>query len=129
MSNMSQFLHEIDFKNQLNNDKKNNWKKCKALLSALAKVSTAVMKHHDQSNSGGKDLLDLNLHSSVHHQGSLDRNSIRAETWRQELKQKSWRRKAYCLAPPTFLSLLCSRTQNHIGFAPTQWAGSFHVNH
>jgi hypothetical protein len=42
------------------------------------KVSIAVTKHHDQSNLRKKGFSWL--------KGSQDRNSSRAETWRQEWK-------------------------------------------
>ena len=45
--------------------------------------------------------------------GSQDRNSNRAETWRQELVQTPWRGVAYCLAPHGLLNLLSYRTQDH----------------
>ena len=38
--------------------------------------------------------------------GSQDRNSNRAETWRQELMQRPWRGAAYWLSPCYFPSLL-----------------------
>jgi hypothetical protein len=36
-------------------------------------------------------------------EGSHDRNSNKAGTWRQELMQKPWRAAAYWLAQPAFL--------------------------
>jgi hypothetical protein len=44
---------------------------------------------------------------------SQDRNSSRAETWRQELMQRPWRDAVYWLAHNDLISLLSYRTQNH----------------
>ena len=46
-------------------------------------------------------------------EGSQDRNSNRAGTWRQEETWKPWRGAAYWLAPCGLLSLLSYRTQDH----------------
>jgi hypothetical protein len=46
-------------------------------------------------------------------EGSQDRNSNRAGTWRQELMQRPWRDAAYWLASHGLLSLLSYRTQGH----------------
>ena len=44
-------------------------------------------------------------------EGSQDRNSNRAGTWRQELMQRSWRNAAYWLAHHDLLKLLYYRTR------------------
>ena len=46
------------------------------------------------------------VYASIHRlviEGSQDRNSSRAGTWRQELVQRPWRTAAYQLAQPVFL--------------------------
>jgi hypothetical protein len=48
---------------------------------------------------GGKGLFGLHFHMVVHHEGSQDRNSNKAGTWRQELMQRSWRSTSYWLGP------------------------------
>jgi hypothetical protein len=47
-------------------------------------------------------------------EGSKDRNSNRAGSWRQELMQRPWRGAAYFLAPYVLLILLSNRTQDHL---------------
>jgi hypothetical protein len=46
-------------------------------------------------------------------EGSQDRNSNRAGTWRQELMQRPWRGVSYWLALYGLIILLSHRTQNH----------------
>jgi hypothetical protein len=46
-------------------------------------------------------------------EGSQDRNSSRAGTWRQEMMQRPWKGAAYWLAPHGLLGLLSYRTQDH----------------
>jgi hypothetical protein len=46
-------------------------------------------------------------------EGSQDRNSHRAGTWRQELMYRPWRVATYWLASPGLFSLLSYRTQDH----------------
>ena len=46
-------------------------------------------------------------------EGSQDRNSNRAGTWRQELMQRPWRIAVYWVASHGLLSLLSYRTQDH----------------
>jgi hypothetical protein len=68
------------------------------------------MKHGDQSNLGRKGLTWLKIHiistSLFINEGSQDRNSTRAGTWRQELMQISWRGVANWLVPLGLLNLL-----------------------
>jgi hypothetical protein len=45
--------------------------------------------------------------------GSQDRNSLMAETWRQELMQRPWRGAAYWIASPGLISLFSCRTQDY----------------
>jgi hypothetical protein len=45
--------------------------------------------------------------------GSQDRNSHRAETWRQELMQRPWRYITYWLNSPGLLSLPSYRNQDY----------------
>jgi hypothetical protein len=45
--------------------------------------------------------------------GIQDRNSSRAETWRQELMQRPWRDAAYWIASAGLLSLLSYITQHY----------------
>jgi len=51
--------------------------------------------------------------NSVHHwrKSGLE---LKAGAWRQELRQKPWGNTDDCLAPPGFLRLLDSRTQDHV---------------
>ena len=46
-------------------------------------------------------------------EGSQDRNSNKAGTWRQELMQRPWKGAAYWLAPHGLLSLLSNRPQHN----------------
>ena len=46
-------------------------------------------------------------------EGSQDRNSNRAGTWRQELMQRPWSSAAHWLAPHGLIRLLSYRTQDH----------------
>ena len=63
-------------------------------------------------------------------EGSLDRNSNEAETWRQELMQGPWRRAAYWLVPYGLLSLLSYRTQDcQPRDGTTHWAGPSPIDH
>jgi hypothetical protein len=62
------------------------------------------------SNSGRKWFLWLMLPMVVTIEGSQDRNSNRAGTWRQELMQRLWRSAAYWLVPHGFLNLISYRT-------------------
>jgi hypothetical protein len=38
------------------------------LIYILVRITTTVMKHHDQKIWGGEDLFGLNLNITVHHQ-------------------------------------------------------------
>lgn len=50
---------------------------------------------------------------------------LRADTWKQELKQKPWRHTAFWLAPPNLLSVLLPT----LGYHYLQWAGPFCINY
>jgi hypothetical protein len=81
---------------------------------ALVRVTTiAVKRHQDWSNPGREGLIWLMLPHHCAYEGSLDRNSSQAGTWRQELMQMPWRDAAYWLAPHGLLRLLSYRTQDH----------------
>jgi hypothetical protein len=70
------------------------------------------MEDHDQTWKG-KGLLGFCSHITAIIEGRQDRNSNRAETWRQELMQKPWCGAAYWLAHHWLLSLLSYKTQDH----------------
>ena len=56
-------------------------------------------------------------------EGSQNRNSCRARTWRQELMLRPWRGAAYWLAPHSLFSLLSYRTQDHLPIGGTTHIG------
>ena len=67
--------------------------------SVLVRVMVET-EHHDQKASwGGKGIVGLHFHIAVHCEGSQDRNSNRAGTWRQEMTQRPWKGAAYWHAP------------------------------
>ena len=72
------------------------------------------MKHHGQKQVG-EEKLYLAYTSTLLFiiEGSQDKNSNRAGTWRQELTQRPWRDAAYWLVSPGLLSLLSYRTQDY----------------
>lgn len=77
--------------------------------SVLVRVTTAVMKHYDQSNSGIKGFI---WPMFPHHRSSLKKFRIGTQIgWEPEVQElkKSQRNVAYCL----LLSLFSYRTQNH----------------
>jgi hypothetical protein len=74
-------------------------------LVVLFWVSTAAVKHHDQVGEEGVYSVYTSISLFII-EGSQDRNSSRAGTWRQELMQRSWRDAAYWLVPHGLLSLL-----------------------
>jgi hypothetical protein len=64
-----------------------------------------MMRHHDLKTSlGGKGLFDLYVTLLFIIEGSQDRNSNRAGTWRQELMGRSWRDAACWLACSPWLA-------------------------
>lgn len=64
-------------------------------------------KDHGQKITQGS----LSVMVVVHNTGPL----LKAETWRQEIKQKPWRRNKACwLAPCGLLSLLSYTSQDHL---------------
>ena len=71
--------------------------------------SIAVMECHDQKQVGKASISTLQFIT----EGSQDRNSSRAGTWRQEQMQRPWRGAAYWFAPHGLLSPLSYRTQDH----------------
>ena len=61
----------------------------------------AVMKHDQKSKKQVREKRVYLVYSSIslfYIEGSQDRNSNRAGSWRQELMQKSWKGAAYCLS-------------------------------
>jgi len=64
-------------------------------LGVFVGVCIAAMKHHDQSKLGRKGFVPLQFIQHCVTEGSQDRNSNRAGTWRQELMQRLWRGAAY----------------------------------
>jgi hypothetical protein len=70
----------------------------------LVGVYTASTKQHNQSNLGRKGLLAYTSTVLFIIEGSQDRNSDRAGSWRQELMQTSWRDAAYWLDPHGMLT-------------------------
>ena len=50
---------------------------------------------------------------------------LRADTWKQDLKQKPWRHTAFWLAPPHLLSVPLPT----LGYHYPQWAGPSYVNY
>ena len=72
------------------------------------------MKHRDQKQLA-EERVNL-AHASIALliiEGSQDRNSNWAGTWRQELMQRPQRGAAYWLAPGGLLSLLPYKAQNY----------------
>jgi hypothetical protein len=62
------------------------------------------MKHCEQKQIGEERVYVAYSSSSLFfNEGSQNRNSSRAGTWRQELMQKPWRGAVYRLAQPAFL--------------------------
>jgi hypothetical protein len=65
---------------------------CVTVLSGLVRVFIAAQNIMTKKQVGEeKGIFSLHFHIAVHHQ----RNSHRAETWRQELMQRPWRGAAY----------------------------------
>jgi hypothetical protein len=71
------------------------------------RVTNAVMRHHDKKQVGVERVYLA--YSPTSQVPTEDRTG----TWRQELKQKSWRDVPYWLAPHGLLSLLSYSTQDH----------------
>jgi hypothetical protein len=93
-------------------------------LDGCFRVSITVVENHDQKQIGEERVyLSYASISLLITEGNQDRNSSRAETWRQEPMQRPWRGAAYWLASPGLLSLLSYRTQDP-GMAPLtmDWA-------
>jgi hypothetical protein len=68
-------------------------------IAQCLRVTIAVMKHHDQKQPGEERVcLAYSPISLFTTEGRQDRNSNRAETWRQRLMQKPWQRAAYWFA-------------------------------
>jgi hypothetical protein len=83
------------------------------MWTLIVKLITAVMRHYDQATWEGKVYLAHTSTSLLITEGSQDRNSSMAGTWRQELMQRPRRDAAYWLAHHDLLSLLSYRTQDH----------------
>jgi hypothetical protein len=73
----------------------------------LVRVTTEVMKHHDEKQHREGWFISL----TVLHLSSEVRNSNRSGIWRQELMQSPLRDATYWLAPHGLFSLLPYRTQ------------------
>ena len=70
------------------------------------------MKHHSQSNLGGKGLFCLHFHITAHQQRKSGLElKFKAGNLRQELMQKPWRNDTYRFVLHGLLSLLSNRTQ------------------
>ena len=70
------------------------------LRLVLVRVSIAVMKQHDQKQVGEERVYLVYVFMALSvMEGSQDRNSNMAGTWRQELMQRPWWRVAFWLAP------------------------------
>ena len=84
-----------------------------------------------KANWGGRSLLAYTSTSPLIVGENQDRNSSRAQTWRQELMQRPWRGATYLLALHGLLSLLSYRTQDHCypGWHHPQWTGPSFINH
>ena len=88
------------------------WLTLAALLEDLVSTSRIhnfasyyCVDRYDQKQLG-EEWFHFIWQLTVHYEGKEGRNSIRAGTKRQELKQRAWRRAAYGLAPhnvPSFL--------------------------
>ena len=69
-------------------------------------ASYCCVKRYDPKQPG-EEWFHFIWQLTVHYEGKEGRNSNRAGTKRQELKQRAWRRAAYGLAPHNVLGLLC----------------------
>ena len=80
----------------------------------LVRVSIAAMKHYDLKVIGKERIYVAHTSTSLFIiEGSQDRNSNRAGTWRQELMQRPWRGAAHWLALHGLLNLISYKTQDH----------------
>ena len=71
-------------------------------------ASYCCVKHYNQKQLG-EEWFHFIWQLTVYYEGKEGRNSSRAGTKRQELKQRPWRRAAYGLAPHNVLGLLFFR--------------------
>ena len=80
---------------------------------SLAGVSIAVMNIMTKKQAGEERVYLASAFTSLFvTDGSQDRNSNRAGTWRQELMQRPWRGAAFWLVPHGLLSLTSYKTQD-----------------
>jgi hypothetical protein len=80
----------------------------------LTRVSIVATKHSNEMKVGEERVYLAYMSTALFiPEGSQDRNSSRAGTWRQELMQRSWRDAAHWLASRGLFSLLSNRIQEH----------------
>lgn len=60
---------------------------------ALVRVSIAAVKYHEEKQLGEERVIYLQFQIMVHHRRT-SRQGLKAGTWKQEPKQKSWRNAA-----------------------------------
>jgi len=73
-----------------------------------------MMKHHDQKQVGEVRIyLTYTFASWSITEGTQDRNTTRAGTWRQELKQMPWSGAVFWLAPHVLFNLLSYKIHDY----------------
>lgn len=80
--------------------------------TVLGRVSVATVKHYDRKASlGGKSLLSLHFHITVHHVRKSELELKQSKNRGQELTQRLWRE--LVLACTGLLSPLTYKTEDH----------------